>query len=105
MEGYMKFETEFRNNLTTKYVSDRTGTHYTPKAAGDQLSRCRRLENHFGMELGPSTVFPAAKTAEMIRQIKKDGTALGSTKTLPYGYLHLIRALRLYQMFLVHRRN
>ena len=101
----MKFEAEFRKYLTTKYVSDRTGAHYTPKAAGDQLSRCRRIENHFQLELGPGTVLPDSKSTKIINQIKSNPAALGATEKRPYGYLALIHALRLYRNFLDYRRD
>jgi hypothetical protein len=101
-EGHVKFESEFRKYLTTKFVSGQTGKHYSPKAAGDQLSRCRRIEKHFQLQLGPGSLLPESKANKIIEKIKLNGQDLGSTEKLPYGYLPLVRALRLYLLFLNH---
>ncbi|CAM8668269.1 hypothetical protein MCEMIEM13_02457 [Comamonadaceae bacterium] len=93
----MKHEIEFRNFLTTRKVSSKTGRPYSLKVANDVVSRCKLVERVFEIDFSEHSITPTS-TERLCEQIKLEQTT--STDRAPYAYNALILAVRTYLEFL-----
>jgi len=94
----MKLEHEFRAYLQEYWVSEKTGRPMSSKAAGDALSRCKRVERTLRFELSPSSVRTEDAYQGLLDQIRVNRIA--ATSSLPYAYAQIVYSVKLYREFI-----
>ena len=99
----MKHDSEFRLYLTNVRKSSRTHKLYSPKVVTDLLRRCRTVEAHLSIEPSQSTVGSTKGSTEVCETVRQ--AKLGSTPGIPYAYLDLINAVRIYADFLAWKKG
>lgn len=93
----MKREQEFRAYLQEVWVSEKTGRSMSPKATGDALSRCKRVERTLSCELTPSSVKTVDAYQNLLDRIRVH--RISSTSSRPYAYAQLVYSVKLYRDF------
>ncbi len=91
----MKYETEFREYLYS-YVSPKTGKLINRRVATDAISRCKKIERVFHIELSPKIINSDGFIDMISLEIKSLGEDFCSGK---YGYGAFVYGLRLYSFF------
>jgi hypothetical protein len=94
----MKHEAEFKEFLTTKKRSVRTGNFYSTKVVSDMVRRCKATEHSLNIELSPETMRDAAFVLEICKKIR--AMKLTSTDGNPNNHNSLVHAVKVYCEFL-----
>lgn len=95
----MKADHLFRDYLTKEYRSKKTNAPFSYKVACDILSRCRRIETVFNMELSARFVSNDRNYRSLKGRIKERALDFGATSKRPYAYLQYIHALNTFRIF------
>lgn len=92
----MKLEDEFRSFLQDVWISKKTGRSMSPKAIGDAVSRCKRIERLYDTEL-----FSLIKTEDSFIKLIDEvrDLRISSTAARPYAYAQIVYSLKLYRQF------
>lgn len=94
----MKRETEFREFLTTRKRSSRTGEFFSSRVARDVVTRCKLVERELDVELSKANVGQFRGLTEIIDAIRE--RKLSSTDASPYAHNDLINSIKIYSEFL-----